>query len=360
MRRKERHVLQGALVAMLIAVGLDLLRQYLESRKAGKPLSWKNYDGWRTVGWAAGGAVAGGLAGYGVYEFKVAQERTLPFSPNRHLRHVLNSRTLKRNSSLYQSFKTFGTDLIAFLASALGDRLAGKPIWTGSFHRGTALVDSDADVLVPFKKTATSLDAMADVLYETLKKQYPDENVRVARHRKGVYLEIRRGGEMMYFDVVPGRESGCYKQDNTIQLYKQADGIWEDGKRSKTNVALHREYLRGKPEARQVAALLKVWHDALGYEVNSTLIEQVTARSYDRGLIGSHQSLSENLLVGMENLGRKIKTKRLADIANSNDNLLQKLRESNRHQIADRLFKDCTSIKSNPHYLAEVFNIQQP
>lgn len=357
MRRKKRHVLQGALVAMLIAIGIDLLRQYLESRKAGKPLSWKNYDGWRTVGWAAGGAVAGGLAGCSLYEFKVAQESALPFSPNRHLRHVLNTRTLKRNSSLYQSFKTIGTDLIAFLASALGDRLADKPTWTGSYHRGTALVDSDADIVVPFSKTATSLDTMADVLYQALKNKYSGETVRLTRHRKGVHLEIIHGGEVLYFDVVPGRELGCYKQDKTIQLYKQANGIWEEGKWSKTNVALHREYLKGKPEARQVAALLKVWRDALGYELNSTVIEQVTARSYDRGLIGPHQDLNENLLVGMENLGRKLKTKRLSDIANTNDNLLQKLRESNRKQIANRLSKDCELIKLNPYYLAEVFDL---
>ena len=86
-------------------------------------------------------------------------------------------------------------------------------------------------------------------------------------------------------------------------------------------------------------------------------IEMAVVEAIRKNGYGVHSSLKENLLNAMNMLSVKLSQHTLADKANSNNNLNDKLSSYERSTIKDLLLDDIEKIETDPRYLKEIFEL---
>ena len=95
MRRKDKHILKGAVIGATVTSIADIILQWVEHRNTNQEFTWESYNGTRTLKRAAIGGFVGGGIGYASYQYKISEESKLPFNSDNYLKKLLTEENLK-------------------------------------------------------------------------------------------------------------------------------------------------------------------------------------------------------------------------------------------------------------------------
>ncbi len=355
MRSKERYIVNGGLIGFGVGVLGDILIQWIEHVNQQKRFTWENYDGWRTVkNGLVTGAIGAGI-GYLAYEFRLSEEIKHPFNADEHLKRMLSSQNLKNHPELFQSILERRSHMKEVLLANFKNKLASHPEDVGSFYKRTAIVSgSDLDIVLPFRKDSYStLEEMYNNVFATLNKKFGAQ-ATVIKRTKAIEITFGTDENAVSFDIVPGREISDYKTTKDLNLYVRPDWAWQKGSSFKTNISLQKGITVNMPEARRVIRLLKLYRDRNSFVLRSHIIEQVVVETFSNKQ-GVYYSDTENLLSCMKNLSQKLRQRAIIDYANTNNNIIGDMAQSDKLYIAKLLSNDVERIEENPKYIKEIF-----
>ncbi|GAB5552858.1 MAG: hypothetical protein Sapg2KO_24490 [Saprospiraceae bacterium] len=356
MRRKDKHIVEGIVVGATATSCIDILLQWAEHRNTGRNFTWESYNGIRTLKRATIGATIGGFVGYSIYQNKVKEEAKLPFNSDNYLKKILTEESLKSNTVALNKVLSARNKIKNFLWDKFKSELIHFPEDTGSFFKRTALASGfDLDIILPFKKSSfQTLERMYCSVYEVLGTEF-GEKATVSMQTKAIGLSIFHKGDLIHFDIVPGREINNYKIDRDLNLYVKPNWIWQREKRFKTNSRIQKRITVNSPKARSVVKLLKKYNNVNRLDIPTTIIEQYTIKAMAERQFGICYSDTDNLLNTMSFISNKIVQGSLVDAANSNNNLLEKISYQRRKNIANQLIRDIERVENNPRYIKDVF-----
>ncbi len=356
MRRKDKHVLNGVVIGAITTSIADIILQWVEHKNANQEFTWESYNGIRTLKRAAlGGAVGGGL-GYAFYQYKISEEAKLPFNSDNYLKKLLTEENLKSDPKTLEKVLSAREKIKSWLWGEFEAELVHFPEDAGSFFKRTALASNfDLDIILPFKKKSfESLKKMYYTVYEIIGDEF-GHIANVSKQSKAIGLSIIHKGEFIHFDIVPGREINNYKVDRDLNLYVRPNWVWQRGSQFKTNTRIQKRITVNNPKARAIIKLLKMYKNANGFEIPTTIIEQYTLRALSSKNYGMDYSETENLLNAMSFISNKITQNVLIDRANTNNNLHEKIDFHTRRNIAHQLIRDVERIENTPRYVKEIF-----
>lgn len=358
MRRKERYMVNSALIgAGLTALG-DIFIQWMEHSDRGEKFIWDSYDGMRTLKNSLKGGLVGAGAGYLYYEYSIYEESKLPFNSDEYLKVVLTEESLKNNPDLLDNVKEFREKVKQWLVDKFGNKLVSFPEDTGSFKKRTAIGSNfDLDIILPFKYDSfATLEEMYYFTHDVIEKEFATK-ATITKQTRAIGLTFEKDGELIHFDIVPGREISNYRVDRNLNLYVRPDWVWQKGGSFKTNVFTQKKMTVNKPEERRVIRLLKVYRDRNGLPLPTLIVEQSVVEALSPANYGVSVSDTENLLNAMDYIAEKLEQRTFIDHANSNNNLNEKVTEYQRNYIANRLYDDVGKIENNPRFIKEVFEL---
>jgi hypothetical protein len=356
MRRQERNILNGALIFAGATALVDFLMQWSEHKNKGVDFTWKSYNGLRTVKRSLIGAAVGGGLGYAHYCYKVSEEAKLPFNSDEYVKKILTEEHLKANPAAFKSVVAAREKVKQWMVDKFGNKLVALPEDTGSFYKRTAIGSNyDLDIVLPFKRSSyNSLEEMYYDVYEIVGEKF-GLSATVTKQTKAIGLTFENNGNPIHFDIVPGREINNYTIEKDLNLYVKPDWIWQRGSSFKTNIGIQKRITVNKPEARTVIKLLKAYRDRNSLPLPTLMVEQCVIEALSENNFGIYFSPTENLLNCMDFISKKIEQKYLIDIANSNNNLHDKIKNMQKSNISNKLRKDLRYVRENPRYIKEIF-----
>lgn len=356
MRRQHIHIVNGVVIFAGITALADIFIQWLEHKDRGEDFTWNSYNGWRTVRYASIAGVIGGGVGYAVYCYKVREEAKLPFNSDDYVKKILTEEHLKANPATFKHVAAYREKVKQWMVDKFGNKLVALPEDTGSFYKRTAINSNyDLDIVLPFRKNSyASLEEMYYDVYEVVGKAFGDR-ATVTKQTKAIGITFENNGNPIHFDVVPGREINNYAVEKDLNLYVKPDWIWQKGSSFKTNVGVQKTMTVNKPEARTVIKLLKTYRDRNSLPLPTLMVEQCVVDALSENNFGVYASPTENLLNCMDFISKKMQQKSLIDIANSNNNLHDKITDMQKNYISNQLRKDIQRIEEDPRYMKEIF-----
>lgn len=357
MRRQDRYIVNGALIVGVTAALIDFFLQWFDHIDKGTDFTWESYNGRRTMRNAAMGAAVGAGLGYSFfYLFRMSEEDKLPFSADEYLKNVLTKEHLKANPAVFKNVVDYREKIKQWLVDKFGSKLIALPEDTGSFYKRTAINSNyDLDIVLPFRKNSyATLEEMYYDVYEKIEKTF-GEKATVKKQTKAIGITFENNGNPIHFDIVPGREINNYATEKDLNLYVNPNWIWQSGSSFKTNVDVQKSMTINKPEARVVIKLLKTYRDKNSLPLPTLIIEQCVVDALSENNFGVCTSPAKNLLNCMNFISKKMEQRRLMDIANSNNNLCNKITDIQRNYILNLLRKDIRRIKENSKYIKEIF-----
>ncbi len=328
MRRKERYIANAALIGAGITALAEVLIQWMEHIDRGEKFTWDSYDGKRTLKNSLKGGLIGAGAGYLYYEYSIYQESKLPFNSDEYLKVLLTEESLRNNPDLLDNVKAFREKVKQWLVDSFGNKLVCFPEDTGSFTKRTAISSNfDLDIILPFKYDSFStLEDMYYFTHDIIEKEFASK-ATVTKQTKAIGLTFEKNGELIHFDIVPGREIKNYLVDRDLNLYVRPDWAWQKGSSFKTNVFTQKKMTVNKPEERRVIRLLKIYRDRNGSLLPTLIIEQSVVEALSNVNYGASTSDTENLLNSMNFIAKRLEQTAFIDHANSNNNLNNKVSE---------------------------------
>lgn len=359
MRRKDRYILNGALLFAGGTIVFDVFRQWWEKRQQGLSLTWENFNGQQTFKLAFRNAIIGCFLGNAYYSHRINEESKLPFNSDEFLRKVLSEELLKNDNVYLNKAIAYKETIKKKLFQQFNEVLVSYPLDGGSFAKRTAIVSNyDLDIVLPFARDSySSLEEMYYDVYEKLNKIFGHKAI-IRQNTKaiGISFELKTG-DFIDFDIVPGREINIFRKDKDLNLYVRPDWVWQHGSSFKTNYYQQRNITTNKPDARNIIKLLKVYRQRNRLDISTIILEQCVVEALSENNFGIHPSLTENLLNAMDFLSRRLGQKVLSDFTNSNNNLNDKLSDTDRYYISGLLQKDIERIEQNPAYIREIFDL---
>jgi len=357
MRRQERHIATGMLWGAGLTALFDILSQWKQHKDRGEEFTLESYDGWRTIKYASIGCAVGGGIGYAIYCYTIREEAKLPFNSDEYIKKVLTEEHLKSNSSAFNIVVNYRERLKQWMVNEFGNNLVSPPEDTGSFFKRTAISSNyDLDIVLPFKRNSySSLEEMYYHVYEVIGKAFSPK-ATVTKQTKAIGITFENNGNPIHFDIVPGREINDYAKEKDLNLYVRPDWVWQRGGSFKTNIWLQKNITVNKPEARTVIKLLKAYRDRNSLPLPTLVVEQCVVSALSENNFGVHVSPTENLLNCMDFISKKMGQRSLIDIANSNNNLHDKISDAQKSYISSQLQRDIERIIENPRYIKEIFD----
>jgi len=89
MRRQDRQILNGALIAGGAMALIDILMQWMVHKDKRIDFTWDSYNGMRTFKRSLVGAAVDGGLGYAHYRYQISQEAKLPFNSDDYVKKIL-------------------------------------------------------------------------------------------------------------------------------------------------------------------------------------------------------------------------------------------------------------------------------
>ena len=359
MRRKNRYMLNGALIGFSLVGIADVFLQWLEHDKEGAPFSWEYYNGWRTLKRSFIGGLAGGCLGYVKYADELSKEAKFPFDPDHFLNKIILTENLKSDPNGLRKLQHIKNNIRNILWKEFGDDLVVYPEIAGSIFKKTALKSKyDLDIILPFKKHS----------YHSLKQMYHDvfERIRVniacdsvCKQTKSIGISICSHGQIFHLDIVPGREINNYKSDRDLNLFVRPDWVWKNGGQFKTNIRIQKKLTAYNPKAREAIKLLKKYRNVNSLRLPSSVIEQYVIKALEKTNFGLSTSIAENFLNSMDFISKKITQKIFLDFANSNHNLHLNIDWDERNRISKLMRSDISKMKNDIRFIKEVFDANE-
>lgn len=358
MRKQEKYIYTGAIVTASIVGLFDIFLQNEKQKMSGQKLTWQNYNGIRTLKNVALFGFVGGIAGNEFYKCEFKKEINRSFSSDKFLKNLLKEESSYSNLIKMEELKSINTHVKETLNFKLSNQLVNYPENIGSLSKRTALASTcDSDIVLPIKKQSTfgSIPKMSNEIHKIILDEFKDE-AEVKKLKKATSLLFKGNEGIQKVDILYGQEIGNYKKDKKLNLYIRPSYFWEDGKIFKTDIGIQKNLLVNKPKVREVIKVIKKYRDRNHLSLENILIDQLVLDALSIYNYGKGHSVLGNLKACLEHIAYKLSHKKILDLANSNNNLFNKIDYPTRETISSFINNDLLKIKSNPHYIKEIFH----
>lgn len=358
MRKKQRHIVQGALIGFSIGALIDLLLQWLEHSDRGEKFTLDSFDGTRTLKNGMIGGMLGAGVGYITYEFGNSLDDKESFNSDEYLKNVLRTESLRENPKLLENALFFRDKLKLWMVDNIAHKLVSVPENTGSFIKRTANANGfDVDIVLPYRRDSfQNLEEMYNWTHDKLKAEFGNI-AKVRKNTKAISILFEKNGYEINFDIVPGREINDYKTDKKLNLYVNPNVFWKKGSSFKIDTNIQRHATTNKPEQRRVIRLMKSYNLRNSLCLPSVVIEQAVIEALSNRRYGVYSSDTDNLLNSMEYLAKKLELESFIDHGNSNNNLNDKISWEQKYTAINLLRSDIEKVENSPFYLKEIFEL---
>lgn len=283
---------------------------------------------------------------------------------DQHIQEVIRSHKITHERGLLDKYQTKRNEVVSYLQKEYRSKLY-SPFNSGSYAKNTAInVKFDFDVVFPFKRDAfKTLKEMHDEVYEKLVNEY-SHIATVTEQKVSIGIEFQKdnNGDIVKIDVVPGRElnQDTYDENQDINLYvNNIYGQFSKGSdRIKSNVAKQIENIKNhseKSEVRKAIRLLKVWKHYNRKDIKSFFIELIVLKAFEG--IASYDGEWDMLKLVLEYVRDNIKSVRLIDPGNENNNISDTMTDIQKSAISFDLKNLLESIERNESYISTYFPI---
>lgn len=356
MRTDKKYQMVGALAGAGIGAAVSLAYQKTKLDEKGQELTLENLNGWQLLLWTAIGAVLGSNAGDLLYQLNAFREKNPDFSSGVFLNLLLKNESIKSDNVYFNLVAKHKEEVKYVLCRTFKKKLADIPLDAGSFKNRTAIASGyDVDFILPFKRKAfSSLATMHSYVYKKLANAFNGKAL-VEKNRRTIKVILNRNGHDIHFDIAPGREIRNFKIDGLLNMYVAADWVLGNDSSQKINVNKQQRLTVNNPEARDIIRLLKLYSLRNALDIPPVIITQVTVKTLSPKMFGTAYSRNENLLNAMSYLADMLSSNCIKDISNSNNNLLDRMDDTDRFKAVDLLISDIEKIENEPSYLTEVF-----
>lgn len=358
MRKQDKYIFTGVAVTASIVGILDYFQQKERLEKNGQKMTWQNFNGIQTIKKMTLFGIAGGFAGNEIYKLNFQEESKKPFSSDAFLKGVLSEESANSNLAKLQELKSITKEVKATLYDEFAGQLVKYPESVGSLHKKTAIAGTfDSDIVLPIKKEHSfgNMSNLSGQVHNQIEDLFGGKAV-VAKRTRATSLTFEGTEGTHKVDVVYGKEVGNYQEDQNLNLYVRPSSFWQKGKTFKTNIDIQKNLLVNKPKVREVIKTLKLYRDRNNLDLNNLIIEQLSHEALSVNNFGREFSITENLKQCMEHIAYKLSNNQILDYANSNHNLLNSIDYSSKQVVLSVITNDLTKIKSNPHYIKEIFH----
>lgn len=358
MRKKQLHIVQGALIGFGIGAVIDILLQRLEHSDRGEKFTLIRFDGTRTLKNGTISGILGAGVGYIIYEFGNSLYDKASFNSDVYLKNVLRTESLKENPELLENALFFRDKLKLWMVDNFAHKLVSVPENIGSFTKRTANANGfDVDIVLPYRRDCfQSLEEMYNWTHDRLKAEFGNI-AKVKKNTKAISILFEKNGYEISFDIVPGREINDYKTDKKLNLYVNPNVFWKKGSSFKIDTSIQRNATTNKPEQRRVIRLMKSYNLRNSLCLPSVIIEQAVVEALSDQKYGVYYSDTDNLLNSMEYLAKKLEQKSFINNGNSNNNLNNKISSETKYNAVHLLRTDIEKLEDSPYYLKEVFEL---
>lgn len=243
--------------------------------------------------------------------------------------------------------------LIRLLQEKYSDKLFESPKVKGSYDNGAALIDSDVDISLVFKPKSFKVGSLRQELLNYFENEYQDENLIAVREQGcSVGLFFKIAGEERKIEIVPTQQ---IEGSNDLTLSLNSELHEENKTWMKTNPDKQSSYTSGKTNEKKIIQLLKIWKKNENVKFNSTYISYLVASAFiDKGE-KMPQGIDNQLLFVLEYIANKIIVKKISDPSNKSNVISDKLTDSEKQEVADKVWSMLKDVRETPHNLASYF-----
>ncbi len=259
---------------------------------------------------------------------------------NQHLECVLKSHNIENDKDLIDKYREKRDEIKQKLSEKFNGDIF-TPLNSGSLKKHTAInLKFDLDIVIPFKK-GIILSDMFDSIYKYFDEEYRKEDdslIGVHKQKVSIGLQFQVESQLLNLDIVPGKEINDYEEDGDLNLFvNQQMGFFDSNSYIKTNIQKQIDHISSNKEARETIKLLKVWKRRTNQSIKSFLIELITIRAFEKSSDDIPSSKWEKLKLTLEYIKDNIKTIRLTDPGNSNNNICDSLSDLEKDSIAQQV-----------------------
>lgn len=358
MRKQDKYILTSFLVTAGIVGIFDYFQQKERLKKNGQRMTWDNFNGFETVKKATAFGIAGGFIGNEIYKINFDEDAKKPFSSDAFLKNVLTRENVNSNPKKLQELKTITEEVKATLYDEFANQLVNYPESVGSLPKKIAIASTfDSDIVLPIKKENHfgNMPNLSSQVHSKIEDLF-GEKATVKKRTRATSLTFQGSESTHKVDIIYGKEIGNYQKDQNLNLYVRPSFFWQKGRTFKTNIDIQKNLLINKPKVREVIKTLKAYRNRNKLALNNILIEQLSLEALSVNNFGTEFSISENLKKCMEHIAYKLQNNKILDYANSNHNLLSNIDYTDKQIVLNLISNDLSKIKSNSHYIKEIFH----
>lgn len=363
MRKTQKIMALSATIGGVGSVLWTLYNNWKAVKQQNKAFTWQDISSKEVLRNILVGSGIGAVGGFGYAKVQAYLTHEEDFEPNQYLKKVLESQKLDKQNPVIQELLAMRVMLKSCFKQCFGNFLAGSPIDSGSYAKAT-LVSSkfDIDIIIPFKKNSVSrITEMSEVVFNYLSHLSTINHniVKIREQGKSIGVLVKIFGEKKWIDIVPGKEINNYQKDGNLNLHHRVkdNGFLAPARNTtmKTNPRKHRSLTENEKENREIIQLFKVWGNVSGIKFSTPPIEYMVHFAAEK--YGFTTSIFENLMTTIVYIIKNLETKRIVDIANSNNVISEMMTEGEKRKVVNQLIKDYKILSHNTNYLKEMFPI---
>lgn len=272
-----------------------------------------------------------------------------------HLDCVLKSHNIENNEQLINNYRSKRDEV----KTDLQDKYKGKIynlINSGSYKKKTAVnIKFDIDLIIPFKKSgADTLEATFNEIFKYFNEDYRKKDstlITVKKQKVSIGLEFIVDGQMLYLDIVPGREVNDYEKDGDLNLYvNDTMGLFQKASYIKSNIQKQIDKIRDNSEGRDVIKLLKVWKRRNNINLKSFFLELISIKAVEDHKGALPTDNWEKLKYVLEYIRDNVESVSLVDPGNTNNvvsDALEAFEKKNVSETVKWMLEDITKNESS-------------
>lgn len=339
MNKAAKYSINGALLLGIGNAFCNAANQFSNKTKH-YTLNWSellNAFGKGALVGGAGGLILGALRDNNMNEMLIDAGGTTGL-----IKEILDNNTISEIS-----FPNKAQRVQHELSKEFYNDLSEYPTLSGSTIKGTAIQNSDIDVLLKFNKYSGTIENIRDKVENYLKDKFYDKNlikIRSQNHSIGLFFEIN--GMEKRIDIIPMREVNNANGD-TYLFSTERNTI------KKTNVQKQANKFRFTEKQRQIIKILKSWKIDNDLYFPSILIEHIVLRAFKENTVPSR--IDKSLLFLITYIARNITRIRIVDPANSNNIISDSLTIREKEHLRNFCHKMIEDVTNDERNLIDYF-----
>lgn len=340
MNKAINYAIKGGILVGLVKALINANAQ-LENKKPNIAFDWTKF-----LKEFGKGAAIGAVGGFVISSFR-DEKMTKILGAAGGTSGVINKILNNYSNNEDISLRTKAEHLQNKLFKEFSQYLSQFPAISGSSEEGTAIVGSDIDIQVKFKKNAGTIPEVRHIVEDFFNNKFKDyqlTKIRSQNHSIGLFFKF--GANTKRIDIVPMREIENGQGDTFI--YSMNDSTIK-----KTNAKKQQKALSFSQKERNIIMLLKGWKSENNITIPSVLIKFLVKRAFNE--INVPRARDKALLSIVKYIADKIKTIRVVDPSNTNNIISESLSYEEKVSVQNFCIKMIDDISKDKRNFLDYF-----